>query len=138
METAMRMCLFINRHNLSRQRLYETDPFWGKVERASIEEEGVSIWCRRPQGPLIRVCGMSSVSVIIRVAEKIRVAAVLSAILGYLKTVFFRFSVCMVNFKMFIPKIKRKNEILVFILPRNSSLKILIQNFAIFFNWPWQ
>jgi hypothetical protein len=40
---------------------FETDQFSGKVERATIEEEGVSVWCGRPQpqGPLISVCGVS-------------------------------------------------------------------------------
>jgi hypothetical protein len=40
---AMRMCLFVNRHNLSRQPLYETTQISRKVERAHIEGEGVSL-----------------------------------------------------------------------------------------------
>jgi len=57
MAAAMRICLFLNRHNLSRQQFYETNQFSGKVP--PLRGRVRSIWFRRSQGPLIRVCGMS-------------------------------------------------------------------------------
>jgi hypothetical protein len=52
MAGAVRICLWFKSLQ-SLQRLYLADQNGAKVER------GVSIWFRGPQGPLIRVCGVS-------------------------------------------------------------------------------
>ncbi len=59
MAAAMRICLFFKSQKSLTAAALLAYQNGSKVERAPVEGVGVSIWCRGPQGPLIRVCGVS-------------------------------------------------------------------------------